>query len=135
MTVNYYIIGELFALLERIELLGQADFADYDSDSIDDVRLIAAKFLSPTIDASTPTNRSQILRSIAFYGKAGTPHAQLLRDRCQELSLADPDSWNRFLHGLALELCGEDYLQRFAGLSCQEVASETDASGIFARVG
>lgn len=53
-VVNYFVMGEIFGLLERIELIDNFAFADFDPDEESDVETIAKNFIKPAIMEAMP---------------------------------------------------------------------------------
>ncbi|MEZ6056660.1 MAG: hypothetical protein R3C01_08145 [Planctomycetaceae bacterium] len=94
--VNYFIFWGLFVLLEVAELTEGVSFLDFDPDDEADVRRIAVNYFLPPLKQASVKRQLEIQATIAFYARSGDPPFQMLRDRCQELTLSDPSSWRLF---------------------------------------
>ena len=90
------ILGDIFDLLERIEVVDSIDFSQYDPDDDGDVKTIVEKYIGPFIAQSSCEYQDSIRYAISRYVSTGTVPFQLMKDRCQELTLPDADSWELF---------------------------------------
>lgn len=131
--VNYFVLGELFSLLERIEIMDEVNFSDFEPDDENDVRLIAEKYIKPSIDEAVARNRETIGYSIAYYSRSDSAPFQLMKDRCQELRLPDSESWPRFFDWIGQSVFGNDYLKQFCIDNANECIDEQASETILAR--
>jgi len=132
-VVNYHILGELFGLLERIELINGVAFADYDPDVKADVEKITEQFIKPSVMEATIDNQHAIAHAIAFYSQHEIAPIQLMKDRCQELTLPNAESWPRFFHNVGISLFGEDYLSQNRLNAVEEFPDENESGTILRR--
>jgi hypothetical protein len=107
--VNYYILGAILGLLEGIQLIEGVDFLQFDPDDDEDVNTITSLYIQPSVEGAKPENQATIRRTIAYYTTIGAAPFQLMRDRCQELLLADADSWELFFTRVGLTLYGANF--------------------------
>jgi len=124
--VNPFALGEVFNLLERIELLDRVDFSRFDPDDGVDVEVIARRYVGPAVEHYTADGRERLRLSIAYYTTDGRAPLQWMKDRCQELTLPDADSWERFFDRIGAHLFGPDYN---AGLDFGDVTERPDERG------
>jgi len=131
--VNYFVLGELFSLLERIELTEEVSFCDFEPDDENDVRVIAMEYVKPSVDEAAASNREAIAYSIAFYSRGESAPFQLMKDRCHELTLPDSTSWPRFFHWIGLSVFGNDYRETYRVDDVHERIDEQASETILAR--
>jgi hypothetical protein len=129
-TVNYFILGQLFGLLERIELIDGVDFFTFDPDDPMDVSRIARNYLKPPIEAASSENREAIKLTIAFYSQNDAAPCQLMKDRHQELTLPDSGSWPTFFHRVGLAVFGSIYREQCRLTIIEETPSEAASESI-----
>jgi hypothetical protein len=63
----------------------------------------------------------------------GNAPFQLMKDRCQELTLPDSESWAHFFHRVGLLLFGDDYRTQLDPDEYEENPDETASETILAR--
>ena len=132
-SANYFILGEIFGLLERIELIHKVEFSQFDPDDEKDVDIITDKYIKPTVMESSDKSKKTICLSIAYYTTVGTAPIQQMKDRCQELSLPDADSWNFFFNRVGVKLFGSEFKLRFDPGSVTEQLNKRDSESLFRR--
>ena len=132
-SVNYYVLGEIFSLLERTELIDDITFGDYDPDDHSDVEEIVRRFIEPSVRQARPCGQDAILAAIAYYSLHESAPFQLMKDRCQELTLPDADSWPTFFHWIGLLVFGDDYRERLRFADVNEVPDEKSSETILRR--
>jgi hypothetical protein len=131
--VNYYIFGAILGLLERIQLIDGIDFLQFDPDDEEDVQTITWLYIRPSVEEAKTENQETIRRTITYYTTVGTAPFQLMRDRCQELLLADADSWKLFFTRVGIALYGADFQSACDPRGVVEGLSERDGDLIFTR--
>lgn len=131
--VNYFILGSLFRLLERIELIRRVPFENFDPDDADDVEKIVREYIAPAIRDASSANRDAIARSLAFYSEPDAAPFQKMKDSCQELSLPDADCWATFFDRVGKQVFGIYYRDRFPSDTVVECANEEASLRIFDR--
>jgi len=91
-TVNYHIIGEIFGLLERIELLDEIQFGDFDPDDETDAIAIAERFIAPSLAETTEEKKEQIRWAIEYYSTTGTANHSFTKSvrYCSRVSFRAP---------------------------------------------
>ena len=132
-TVNYFVIGELFSLLERIELIDGVSFGDFDPDDEADIKQIVSKYIEPSVHEAKPEGQQAIKNALAYYSVSDTVPFQLMKDRCQELTLPDAESWHEFFDRVGILLFGEDYRKELDMTHYKEKPDEKASETVFAR--
>jgi hypothetical protein len=132
-SVNYFILGELFGLLERIELIHGVEFSQFDPDDEKDVERIAEEFIKPTVRESTAEAQDALCLSIAYYTTVEKAPVQYMKNRCQELTLPDAESWSLFFTRIGTVLFGSEFKLRFDTDAVTERPSEQESELIFRR--
>ena len=130
-TVNYYIIGEIFGLLERIEVSDNIDFADFGPDDPTDANAIVERFVRPALEDTSDLKREKIRWTLEYYSSTDSAPFQLLKDRCQELTLADSDDWKLFFLKVGKDLFGDKFAFPANVVDYQEVLNEAVSQMIF----
>ena len=69
-------LGELLHLLERIELIDEITFGDFDSDDHSDVKEIARRFIEPPVQQAKPDGQKAILLAMGYYSLHGSAPVQ-----------------------------------------------------------
>lgn len=133
-TVNYYILSEIFSLLERVQLMDHIAFEEFDPDDEQDVVLITEKFIKPSFEATSKEKQEMILRSIDFFTQTKKAPLQLFRDRCQELCLPDAECWNKFFRIVRSVLDSDSEINSADNLELEEKNDEEVGQMIFANV-
>jgi hypothetical protein len=123
-SVNYYDLGEVFTLLELHEVIKGVDFRQFDPDDEGDVGRLVTEYIKPAFMRATGESKELIRLGIAYYTTVGSAPFQLLKDRCQELSLPDADSWPRFFARVGTLLFGHDVRTDFDPRSVTERVRE-----------
>lgn len=129
---NYLVLGEVFNLLERLELTYQIPLNHFDPNDVADVDVIAERFIRPALRETNQENRDVIRRSLEFYSQTGSAPFQVLRDRCQDLSLPEIDSYELFLKRLGRSLFGEEFDASASPAEYHELLDEMQARQVFA---
>ena len=132
-TVNYFVIGQLFALLERIELLDGVFLGNFDPDDPADVEMIVCKYIEPSLREAKTEGRQAVRDAISFYSSSGDATFHSMQARRQELTLPDSHSWPVFLHRIGLLLFGDDYNIQFDPSKYKENPDELASETVFAR--
>lgn len=129
-VANYLILGELFGLLERIELIDGVGFHNFDPDDESDVELIASRYIGPALSDTSQFNRDMVASTIAFYSLRDLAEIQNLKDNHQELTLPDSESWPVFFHRIGKSIFGDKYRDRYDETSFEEVLDEQVSGNI-----
>lgn len=132
-TANYHIIGGIYSLLERIELMDGIQFGDFDPDDKSDAVSIAENCILPSLAETSDEKKRRIRWTIEYYSTTGSAPFQLLRDRCQELTLTDADDWKSFFVNLGQVLFKEEFLNSASANEYVEALCEEEAEMIFAK--
>ena len=130
-TVNYFILGEILNLLERIQLIHGVAFDQFDPDDESDVKTIVNKYIKPTVESSSRESQAAMCTAIAYYTTTGTAPVQLMRDRCQELTLPDADSWDRFFDRIGELLFGTNFKLGIDPTDIVELPDEKECETFF----
>ena len=131
--VNYYIFGTIFDLLESTQGIDGVDFLRFDPDDEADIERITSLYIKPTVEAATRENQEEICLTIAYYTTIGTAPFQLMKNRAQDLSLGDADSWRLFFTCVGRVLYGADFQSNFDPRGVVERPDEFVAQWIFSR--
>lgn len=135
-TVNYFIVSELFNLLERIQVIMNVDFCAFDTDNENDVSTIVELYIKPTVMKARFESQEAIRHAIAYYTTFGTAPFQLMKDRCQDLYLPDAESWSFFFDRVGATLFGSEYKSGLELASVVERPDERECETLFQpRVG
>lgn len=66
-NANYYIFGEIWSLLERLQIINRIRFDQFDLDNPSDVSLIIENWLRPFFEMASDANKSLIKSSFEYY--------------------------------------------------------------------
>jgi hypothetical protein len=132
-AVNFYILGEVLSLLERIQLIDGIAFEQFDPDDQNDVQEIAQRFVRPAIEGTSEVKKRQIRATLEYFSGVGEAPIQLLKDRCQELSLADAEDWKQFFGTMGKALF-PDFMPADSGNRFEEQNDEASSEMVFANV-
>jgi hypothetical protein len=133
-TANYFVLGEIYGLLERIELIDGIPFERFDPDDSSDVAAIVERFIRPAFVAATKPKQDLIRWSLEYYCSTGIAPLQLLKDRCQELSLPDCASPIEFFRRVGETLFLGEFSRDIDPQQYEEVLDEDAANLVFAPV-
>lgn len=131
--VNYFILGELLSLLERIQIIGNVDFCGFDLDDENDVRTIVKDYIKPAVMEASYESQETIRRSIAYYTTVDTAPFQLMKDRCQDLYLSNAESWHLFFDRIGAALFGSEYRSGLDPGGVVERPNEDECATLFQR--
>ncbi|MEW4452012.1 hypothetical protein AB1L30_04940 [Bremerella sp. JC817] len=132
-SVNYYVLGQLFRLLERVELIDGVFMGDYDPDNPSDVEALACEFLWPSVREATQEGQMAIRNALIFYSSANSAPIQTMKDRCQELTLPDADSWPLFFNRISQTMFGDNDCNQFDPSEYIEIPDETASEFVLMR--
>lgn len=134
-TANYYILDEIFGLLERIEIMDGVQFYEFDPDNFSDVERIARRYIEPELNRCTVENRRKIQWAFEYYSGRGSAPFQQLRDQHQELSLPDARNWPDFFRTIGQLLFSADKKDICLNDEFVEVIDEIEGQTILSSSG
>jgi hypothetical protein len=123
---NYYVFNAIWLLLERMQLMHDIDFENWDLDDPSIIQAIVQKYIAPAISRAPPETPEKVRSAFEYYLTTGNAPLQHLRDRLQELMLGDDDNPRAFLLAVGKQLYGDDFLMEVDPTEYVEHLDESD---------
>ena len=128
---NYLVFGELWHLLERLQLIDGIDFGEFALDDPADVSAIIERWIRPYFEAASESNKSLIQSSFVYYLTTRTAPFEELRDDAQDLMLFSDGAEVSFLEAVGRALFGKTYLDDVRIENYVELLDERAARMVF----
>src|ERR1051325_6447606 len=130
-TANYYIFGEIWSLLERLQFIKGIQFEQYDLANPPDVTIIIEQCIQPYYDMASEANKSLIRATFEYYMTTRASPFQELRDSAHDLMLVDDGASDEFLDTVGRALFGDQYLNNIDIRGYLEVLDTRAARCVF----
>ena len=130
-SVNYHMLGEIFDLLQGIELIDRVDFTIFDPEDPTDVATLCGRYLREYIMGVSEERRETLRRSIAYYTTFTPAPIQMMRDRCQDLALPTRSPGNFFSGGSAWRSSATIFMAGFDPLDMIEERDDLKRTTLF----
>jgi hypothetical protein len=115
----------------RVQIQQGVEMLEFDTDVENDVMAIGEMYVKPSVDRARGRNREAILVTLAYYSENDSPLCQLMFDRCQDLELAEPESWTKFFRVLGRAVFGGQFESLVDLSTVVEQPNEEEAWQIF----